>query len=197
MALTNATSYSNEVYDFNTPEHYTSYSGIDIVPILILPDGSHIFMGEIHTITYSTHRESRPVRILGNSAPIGFTKGSRTIAGSIVFTMFDHYAFYRLQCLGQALTNNLYPLADMLPPFDILLSFSNEYGNTSKMKIYGVTIVDEGATMSIDDMVTEQTFTFVARGIQPITGYNKYRTSTSEEEAQNVGFPGGGTLKAV
>jgi hypothetical protein len=60
------------------------------------------------------------------------------------------------------------PLADMLPPFDIVLTFFNEYGLGGKMKIYGVTIVDEGQTMSVDDLITEQTYTFMARGIQPL-----------------------------
>ena len=60
------------------------------------------------------------------------------------------------------------PLADMLPPFDIVLSFFNEYGLGAKMKIYGVTIVDEGQTMSVDDLITEQTYVYMARGIQPL-----------------------------
>ena len=36
------------------------------------------------------------------------------------------------------------------------------------MKIFGVTIVDEGQTLSIDDLITEQTYTYMARGIQPL-----------------------------
>jgi len=56
----------------------------------------------------------------------------------------------------------------MLPPFDVVFSFFNEYGLAAKMKIYGITIVDEGQTMSIDDLITEQTYTYMARGIQPL-----------------------------
>ena len=56
----------------------------------------------------------------------------------------------------------------MLPPFDIVLTFFNEYGLAAKMKIYGVTIVDEGQTMSVDDLITEQTYTYMARGLQPL-----------------------------
>ena len=36
------------------------------------------------------------------------------------------------------------------------------------MKIFGVTLVDEGGTMSIDDLITEQTYTYMARGLQPL-----------------------------
>jgi hypothetical protein len=56
----------------------------------------------------------------------------------------------------------------MLPPFDIVISFFNEYGQSAKMKIFGITIVDEGQTISIDDLITEQTYTYMARGIQPM-----------------------------
>ena len=56
----------------------------------------------------------------------------------------------------------------MLPTFDIVFTFFNEYGLAAKMKIFGVTLVDEGGTMSIDDLITEQTYTYMARGIQPL-----------------------------
>jgi hypothetical protein len=59
----------------------------------------------------------------------------------------------------------------MLPPFDVTISFGNESGSFSKLRIYGITIVDEGSTMSVDDLITEQTFTYMARGIQPMVNY--------------------------
>ena len=76
----------------------------------------------------------------------------------------------------------------MLPPFDIVFTFFNEYGNASKMKIYGVTIVDEGQTMSIDDIMTEQTYTFMARGIQPMTNIinEKEMMKMPEEDARRA-----------
>jgi hypothetical protein len=49
------------------------------------------------------------------------------------------------------------------------------------MKIFGVTLVDEGQTMSIDDILTEQTYTFMARGIQPII------KMINEKEAAKLG----------
>jgi hypothetical protein len=53
------------------------------------------------------------------------------------------------------------------------------------MKIYGVTIIDEGQTMSIDDIMTEQTYTFMARGIQPLTKIinEKERMKLPEDQA--------------
>jgi hypothetical protein len=150
---------------------YTSYSGVDIVAEIILPNEKPITLGELQTISYSTHRENIPVRFLGHVNPSAFLKGPRTIAGSLIFTVFNYYAFYRIRQFQAAVAGGLYPLADMLPPFDVVITFANESGSLSKMKIYGVTIVDEGQTMSIDDLMTEQTFAYMARGIQPMTAF--------------------------
>lgn len=153
---------------------YSSYSGTDIVAQIVLPDEAPLVLGELQTISYSIHRENRPIRFVGHVSPAGFGKGPRTIAGSLIFTQFNEYAFYRLkrfQSLIQQTGNQIFPLADMLPAFDVSISFSNESGSFSKMGIFGLTIVDEGGTMSIDDLITEQTYTYMARGIQPMTSY--------------------------
>lgn len=151
---------------------YTSYSGTDIVATIVIPGQSQpIEIGELQTISYSIHRENVPVRVLGRVGPRGFVKGPRTIAGSLIFTQFDKYFFYRLSNYQKHLDSGLYPLSDMLPPFDVTISFGNESGSFSKLKIYGITIVDEGSTMSVDDLITEQTFTYMARGIQPMVNY--------------------------
>jgi hypothetical protein len=159
-----------------------SFAGVDIQATMILPklsqhmgdgkssdDGDFIELGELQTISYSIHRENSPVRTLGHVNPRGFVKGSRTIAGSLIFTVFNEYAFYRIKQFKTAIAEGNYsPLADMLPPFDVVLSFFNEYGLAAKMKLFGITIVDEGQTMSVDDLITEQTYTYMARGIQPL-----------------------------
>lgn len=154
------------------PVVYNSYAGTDIVATILVPnEKTDLTLGELQTISYSIHRENTPVRTLGSVNPAGFVKGPRTIAGSLIFTQFDEYAFYRLQQYKEMMRHNLFPLADMLPPFDVILTFSNEMGLVSKFKIYGVTIVDEGGTMSVDDLVSEQTYTYMARGIQPLINY--------------------------
>jgi hypothetical protein len=158
-----------------------SYSGADIVATMIIPiigqdgkiesTGDVIELGDLQTVSYSIHRENTPIRTLGHSNVRGFVKGSRTIAGSLIFTVFHEYAFYKIKQYKRYLADSkgfFAPLADMLPPFDIVFTFFNEYGVASKMKIFGVTIVDEGQTMSIDDLITEQTYTYMARGIQPM-----------------------------
>lgn len=173
-----------------------SFSGVDIQATMVLPrigdetsssEGDFIELAELQTISYSSHRENTPIRTLGHVNPRGFVKGSRTIAGSLIFTVFNEYAFYRIKEFKKALLEKNYaPLADMLPPFDIVLSFFNEYGLAAKMKVYGITIIDEGQTMSIDDLITEQTYLFMARGIQPLVhldpGEDSSIYSSNEDE---------------
>jgi hypothetical protein len=158
-----------------------SFAGVDISAAMVIPainretgtiEGTDILeLGELQTISYSIHRENTPIRTIGHVNPRGFVKGGRTIAGSLIFTVFNEYAFYRIKEFRQMMSETglfFAPLADMLPPFDVVLSFFNEYGLAAKMKIYGITIVDEGQTMSVDDLITEQTYTYMARGIQPL-----------------------------
>lgn len=158
-----------------------SFSGADIHATMVIPkigedgfltnQGDVLELAELQTISYSMHRENSPVRTLGHVNPRGFVKGARTIAGSMIFTQFNEYAFYRIDAYRKLLadTKGFYaPLADMLPPFDVVFTMFNEYGLAAKMKIFGITVVDEGATMSIDDLITEQTYTYMARGIQPL-----------------------------
>jgi hypothetical protein len=168
-------------YDQKYSLQNMSFSGVDAVATIIIPtigkDGlisSHgevVTLGELQTISYSIHRENSPIRTLGHTNVRGFVKGGRTIAGSLIFTVFNEYVFYRIAQYRDLLArkNGFFaPLADMLPPFDIVVSFFNEYGQGSKMKIFGVTIVDEGQTVSVDDLIIEQTYTYMARGIQPM-----------------------------
>lgn len=150
---------------------YNSYSGTDILAEIILPGEQPLILGELQTISYSIHRENTPVRFLGHVNPVGFVRGPRTLAGSLIFTVFNQYAFYRLAEYQQALNSGLYPLADMLPMFDVAISFANEFGAMSQMRIYGITIIDEGQTMSVDDLITEQTYTWIGQGIIPMTMY--------------------------
>lgn len=56
---------------------------------------------------------------------------------------------------------------DQLPPFDIVLTAANEYGQVATMSINSVEILNEGSGVSVDDIVTEQQMTFVAREIMP------------------------------
>jgi len=65
--------------------------------------------------------------------------------------------------------------ADEIPPFDITISFANEYGQKAKIVLYGVEILNEGSGFSIDNVTSEKACTFVARRVdymQPVDRTN-------------------------
>lgn len=55
--------------------------------------------------------------------------------------------------------------ADEILPFDITITFANEYGQRAVLVIYGVELLNEGSGYSIDSVTTEKAYTFVARRI--------------------------------
>lgn len=55
--------------------------------------------------------------------------------------------------------------ADEILPFDITISFANEYGQRAVLTIYGVELLNEGSGYSIDSVTTTKAYTFVAKKI--------------------------------
>lgn len=131
------------------------------------------------TFSIQTHREKHPVRALGYSNVKGYTRGARTCAGSIIFTMFNEHALASLiRKMGNA-RNKYDPspsgendisslLIDQLPPLDITIVFANEYGSLSRGAVYGVEFINNGVTLSIEDIITEEVVNFVARDVDPV-----------------------------
>lgn len=199
---------------------YSSFAGTDIVATITMPPaygGSSYVLGELQTISYSTHRDAAPVLRLGQAGAAGFTSGYRTIGGSMIFTVFNHNLVYVLRELmlqgdkirldnvlpvvdtdlgspwlktggwqrgantwnrsGVADSNRLNSLSqtailmDELPPFDVNIIMHNEYGNASVLSLSGIIIVDEGQVMSIEDLLVENTYSFLARSIVPLRPY--------------------------
>lgn len=58
--------------------------------------------------------------------------------------------------------------ADMIPPFDVTLTFANEYGQAAFQKIYDIDILDEQSGVSVDSIVMERAMSYVARRISPL-----------------------------
>jgi len=137
-------------------------------------------LAEVQTLSISTHREKYPVRTLGSVYPRSFTRGPRTISGSLVFTTFHRHIFdeffgtaggagFRSTGVGDFDSFSWTTfITDQLPPLDISIVFANEYGNLSWMAILGVEFVNEGMTMSIEDLFLEGTAQYVARDYDPI-----------------------------
>lgn len=67
--------------------------------------------------------------------------------------------------ISNLITKALPKYADEILPFDITISFANEYGQAAKVVIYGVELLNEGTGYSIDSVTSERAYTFVARSV--------------------------------
>jgi hypothetical protein len=170
------------------------YSGTDIVAVFRLPDALNFenksyeksfkvepkVFAELKTVSYSTFRDKFPVRAVGHIKAKGYTTGSRTVAGTLIFKMFDKNMINKfienLQSIGSKKFNIL---PDELPPFDIDITMMNEMGMSTRITIVGVDITEGNQILSIDQLGTEEKFSFVAQDIITIDpDYEGYQVGT-------------------
>ena len=147
-------------------------SGVDAT-VFAIYDSYFRNIGNISTFSYSIHREKVPVRRLGRSYPSGYTRGTRTIAGTMVFVNFDRTALFDLLDLFEydsvETANPAYSiLLDQLPPFDLLIVYQNEFGSLSYMRLLGVEITDEGSVSGVSESYIETTVQYLARDMSPL-----------------------------
>lgn len=145
---------------------YETFSGADMSVFFAFPGYRPIDVGTASLISYSIYREKKQIRTIGAINTKGITKGPRTISGRMVFTIIREHIVEMIKRelpYTRALKNLI---MDELPPFDILVSFGNEYGASAGLVIQGVTFVDEQKTMTVDDLYTENIYTYLARDIE-------------------------------
>jgi len=56
---------------------------------------------------------------------------------------------------------------DQIPAFDVVLAAANEYGALAVMHILGCEILNQGYGVSIDDVVSVEQYTYIARAVKP------------------------------
>lgn len=173
------TSVSDKVY--NISNFYQSFSGTDTLAFIIFPGCVPIVLGSLTTISYSMYRNKKPVINIGRININGVTRGSRIFAGTMIFTLINQHWLKEVQELSNP-SIWLKPYkelkVDELPLFDIMITSANEYGNYVSMFIYGIDITDEAQTVSVEDMFTENTFSFVARDISVFKKGNVYKKNS-------------------
>lgn len=76
--------------------------------------------------------------------------------------------------------------ADTLPPFDVTLTFGNEYGQCAFQKIYDVDILNESSGASVDTTVMSRQLTYIARRISPLVKGVYYRDENGTVSGQSV-----------
>lgn len=142
-------------------------------------------IADIQTLSWSIYREKNPLRSLGSVYPRSYVRGPRTIAGTMVFTLFDKSALHDLLVLGlnpystgtradRDYYKDTTALLDQLPPLDFTIIGDNEYGNRMYMNLWGLDFMNDGGTLSIEDLYTETVIQYVARDIDlPRPGENR------------------------
>ena len=115
----------------------------------------HALLDRFKSSLFSADKDERGIRNqIGAGAQLAADFNAQLATGGAADNSFN-----------QELTNPWY--ADQIPPFDIVLAAANEYGAQAVMKIFGVELLNENSGVSIDDIVTEQQYTWIARSITP------------------------------
>lgn len=144
----------------------TSFSGTDAVVSLALPRERAVTMGMVSDLSYSVLRPKFELFTLSRITPLAFTKGPRTIAGTIVFTVIGEHPMIWLKEKISYLRNYKKLKMDELPLFDIIVTFGNEYGDSAKMILHSCTIEDESMEISQMNLFTENVIRFRAKDIE-------------------------------
>lgn len=181
--------------------NHQSFAGTDIQAFMYMPlytkgsaaagtkGGPSKQFGTLQTMSISSTRSVSPVRTLGRASPVAYTRGARTIAGTLVFATINQDVFadvYDVAIGETAQSASTSLLSDQMPPFSIVLTAGNEKGAVATQIIHGITLVNYGTTYSIDDLYTETTYTYVATDIMPLLSRQVNRGLTRYQQAEKA-----------
>lgn len=107
----------------------------------------------------------------GNTNIRYFTRSSNIVPGFDAQNNATHAGIVPVASQTMDVRSAVPYYADQIPPFDVSLTFANEYGQAAVRSIYGVELLNEGSGASMDDTNIEEVMTYVARDIGPM-----YRT---------------------
>lgn len=167
----------------NTNTFYKTFSGTDTIAFLIFKETKPILLGSLSTLSHSVYREKKPVPLVGKINTGGYTRGMRSIAGTMVFTLINQHLVEDICEQIPYIGNHGKVKADELPFFDIMVICANEYGAASQMYIYGAEFFEDGQVISVQDLYIENTFSFVARDIDDFSRINPIVSSGSINSA--------------
>lgn len=177
-----------------TTHQFESMSGVNTSVIFefIHPyrptESIFVKVDSVITIAYSVYKSNIPVYLLGENMVSGFGLGNKVVGGSIIKTLtykdelIDALSFYQSTAikykdehavpnLGSKLNISIKDfeslMRDDMPEFNIYMYSMSEYtGKTRMDAIYGVKITNTGQVQSIENLITENTLSFVARNIK-------------------------------
>lgn len=156
------------------------------------PASMYIWLGTVISLSYSVYRNKKAVHSLGHKIISGFASGPRYVAGTIIKTMFleddlilglqnlrerlkdsDRYtdklgilnmtAILNMAATPQSHSNLM--LDDIFSCNIIVLYMSEYQENMIKEVITGATFINNGQVMSVNDMITETTISYIAQDV--------------------------------
>ena len=178
----------------------------------------YIYMPDMITVSHSVSRAKIPVTSLGETTVSGIGLGTKMVAGSIVklFSREDKITKYikafveqRYENLNTQKVATLYDvntnsipfkevidyMRDDIAPFNIHLISMSEYVALEGMNdravdsIIGCTIINTGKVSSIENLITEETISFMAQSVVYHKDINK-----AEKSVQGEGITTGTSL---
>ena len=146
------------------------------------------YVGDLEAIRFVSAREPHPVYTIEQAKH--YVPGKKSIAGSLRFIQFDCEPIYSDLANPTDSSKVLYftsgpddlcpenneslPwMPDPIPPFDIVMTAANEYGDLAIMKLLGVQLLNNGRGVSCDDIVGEHSYNFIAERAVPWTPVRK------------------------
>lgn len=143
-----------------------------------------IYMGSVITLSYSVYRSKQSVFNCGTNTIDGFAIGNKYVAGTLIksISSTDEFSAFlgiiKNNLMNKQLADSILPttskevhdiMKDDLITCDINVIFASEY--TGKIKhevIYGANFINNGQVMSVNDIITESTMSYIARSVKPL-----------------------------
>lgn len=142
-----------------------TFTGTDTLVFIVFPKTKPILLGSLTTLSYSLYRHKTHVPLLGRITTGGCTRGTRVVAGTMIFTLINQHWVNELKDNVKCLEDYDHVKADELPICDLMIISANESGSSVAGFIYGLDFTEEAGVISVEDLMIENTFKFVARDI--------------------------------
>ena len=177
----------------------------------------YIHMSNLITVSHSVARAKIPVYLLGDTTVSGLALGTKMVAGSIVklYTRNDaltnhikQFVDKRFEDMKKSNVSNLSDIQsnismreisdfmrDDLSPFNIHLITTSENDNTDTEafgvdSIMGATLINTGNVFSIENLISEETISFLAKEVRYQTDISKGKSTFFDPQ----GIPSGSSL---
>jgi hypothetical protein len=223
--------------NFNaTDSGFSTFASIGGSDVVVLMQGE--LVGQIQALAISISREKAPIHVMGRPDAIGFSRGKRGIAGSMVGVVLNNSwlshtikggdlndpnrktyfwgseaeyvqhsrlvgitdeddvnsSLRRVEGGNQQFFTARRPrqawYVDQILPFNTVIIGANEYGGGTARVITGCEILNEATGTSVDDIMLDESHTYVALHVSPFVGLEFKSpldpTQTGDEAVQSL-----------